>query len=70
MGGKNVTRPEAVVLEILQHMWMREWNRPTSSEYEYIKESLEPEDGPEFGHPFSFRVAGVVFCDSRPKMTL
>jgi len=69
-GGTNLTRHEAVILEKLQHMWMREWNRPIRAVYAYIKESLEPEDGTELGRPFSFRVVGVVFCDNCSKMTL
>jgi len=64
LGGTNVTRHEAVILEKLQHMWMREWNRPTRAGYAYIKESLEPDDGTKRSHPFSFRVAGVGFCNN------
>ena len=64
LGGTNITRHEAGLLEKLQQMWMREWNRPTRAGYAYIKESLEPDDGTKLGHPFSFRVAGVGFCDN------
>ena len=64
LGGTNDTRHEAVILEMLQHMWMREWDRPTRAGYAYIKESLEPDDGTKLGHPFSFRVAGVGVCNN------
>ena len=62
LGGTNVTHHDAVILEKLQHMW--EWNRPTRAGYAYIKESLEPDDGTELGHPSSFRVAGVGVCNN------
>lgn len=63
LGCTNIRGDEAVILkEMLESSKVRR-------AYTYVKESLEPDGGTKLGHPFSFSVAGVGFCDDRAKMT-